>query len=192
DGRVREALGCHSPRGEAGPRGPPLGSQGAFERRGGPRVAGSPAGSGGGAYCGVPASREHLRAVAPPWVQPPPAPLAYTGGRLDEATTRAREWEDRARRLKTSLSETREQLARAEGDLEVTRAALEKSRDEVVAAVAEAEVRGQAALHPVVQDELATKVRRLEAELQQTTERAVDVERKLAARPADAESARAP
>src|SRR5262249_36290052 len=82
-------------------------------------------------------------------------------------------------------------LSRAEGDLEVTRAALEKSRDEVVAAVAEAEVREQAALHPVMQDELATKIRRLEAEVQQTTERAIDAERKLAARTADAESARA-
>ena len=73
----------------------------------------------------------------------------------------------------------------------MTRAALEQSRDEAVAAQAQSEVRGPAALHPLVQDELATRIRRVEAELQQTTERAIDAERKLAARTADAEAARA-
>ena len=190
-GQVLDALGAYFPHVETATQSPLLGYQLAFDRSEGLQVDGSLAGSGEAAYFVVLASRERLRAVDPTWVQLPPAPLAFTGGRLDEATTRAREWEERARRLKTSLTEAREQLSRAEGDLEVTRAALEKSRDEAVAIQAEAEVRGQAALHPVVQDELATKIRRLEAEVQQTTERAIDAERKLAARTADAEAARA-
>ena len=190
-GQVLDALGAYFPHVETATQSPLLGYQLAFDRSEGLQVDGSLAGSGEAAYFVVLASRERLRTVDPTWVQLPPAPLAFTGGRLDEATTRAREWEERARRLKTSLGEAREQLVRAEGDLEVTRAALEKSRDEAVAIQAEAEVRGQAALHPVVQDELATKMRRLEAELQQTTERAIAAERKLAARTADAEAARA-
>ena len=190
-GQVLDALGAYFPHVETATQSPLLGYQLAFDRSEGLQVDGSLAGSGEAAYFVVLASRERLRTVDPTWVQLPPAPLAFTGGRLDEATTRAREWEERARRLKTSLGEAREQLARAEGDLGVTRAALEKSRDEAVAIQAEAEVRGQAALHPVLQDELATKMRRLESELQQTTERAIAAERKLAARTADAEAARA-
>jgi golgin subfamily B member 1 len=190
-GQVLDALGAHFPHVETATQSPLLGYQLAFDRSEGLQVDGSLAGSGEAAYFVVLASRERLRAVDPTWVQLPPAPLAFTGGRLDAATTKAREWEERARRLKTSLGEAREQLSRAAGDLEVTRAALEKSRDEAVAIQAEAEVRGQAALHPVVQDELATKMRRLESEVQQTTERAIAAERKLAARTADAEAARA-
>jgi chromosome segregation ATPase len=189
-GQVLDALGAHFPNLETATQSPLLGYQLAFERSEGLQVDGSLAGSGEAAYYVVLASRERLRAVDPTWVQLPPAPLAFTGGRLDEASTRAREWEERARRLKTALAEAREELAGAKGDLEATQGALERAREEAARAQAEAEVRGAAALHPVVQDELAARIRRLESELQLASERAGEAEHRLAARAAESEAAR--
>ncbi|MGZ6059148.1 MAG: hypothetical protein ACXWLP_06790, partial [Myxococcaceae bacterium] len=189
-GQVLDALAAHFPNLETATQSPLLGYQLAFERSEGLQVDGSLAGSGEAAYFVVLGSRERLRAVDPTWVQLPPAPLAFTGGRLDEASTRAREWEERARRLKTALAEAREELAGARGDLEATQGALERARDEAAQAQAEAEVRGAAALHPVVQDELAARIRRLESELQLASDRATEAERRLTARAAEAEAAR--
>jgi chromosome segregation ATPase len=189
-GQVLDALGAHFPHLETATQSPLLGYQLAFERSEGLQVDGSLAGSGEAAYFVVLASRERLRAVDPTWVQLPPAPLAFTGGRLDEASTRARDWEERARRLKLSLGETREELARATSDLEATRGALERAREEAARAQAEAEVRGAAVLHPVVQDELAARIRRLESELLVAADRAAEAERRLAARAAESEAAR--
>ena len=189
-GSVLDALAAHFPHVETATQSPLLGYQLAFERSEGLQVDGSLAGSGEAAYYVVLASRERLRSVDPTWVQLPPAPLAFTGGRLDEVSTRAREWEERARRLKTALSEAREELAHAKGDLEATQGALERAREEAARAQAEAEVRGAAALHPVVQDELAARIRRLESELQLASERAGEAERRLAARAAESEAAR--
>ncbi|HEY1905101.1 MAG TPA: plectin 1 isoform 8, partial [Myxococcaceae bacterium] len=190
-GQVLDALSAHFPNLETATQSPLLGYQLAFERSEGLQVDGSLAGSGEAAYFVVLGSRERLRSVDPTWVQLPPAPLAFTGGRLDEASTRAREWEQRARRLKTALSEAREELAGAKADLDASRGALERAREEAAHAQAEAEVRGAAALHPVVQDELAARIRRLESELQLAGERAAEAERRLAARAAESEAARA-
>jgi chromosome segregation ATPase len=190
-GQVLDALAAHFAHVETATQSPLLGYQLAFERSEGLQVDGSLAGSGEAAYFVVLASRERLRAVDPTWVQLPPAPLAFTGGRLDEVSTRAREWEERARRLKTSLGEAREELGQARADLEATQGALERAREEAARVQAEAEVRGAAALHPVVQDELAARIRRLEAELQLASDRAAEAERRLAARAAESEAARA-
>ncbi|HUM09588.1 MAG TPA: hypothetical protein VLT82_01440 [Myxococcaceae bacterium] len=189
-GQVLDAMSAHFPHVETATQSPLLGYQLAFERSEGLQVDGSLAGSGEAAYFVVLASRERLRSVDPTWVQLPPAPLAFTGGRLDEASTRAREWEERARRLKSALAEAREELAQARGDLEATQGALERAREEAARAQAEAEVRGAAALHPVVQDELAARIRRLESELQLASERAAEAERRLAARAAESEAVR--
>ena len=189
-GQVLDALAAHFPHLETATQSPLLGYQLAFERSEGLQVDGSLAGTGEAAYFVVLGSRERLRTVDPTWVQLPPAPLAFTGGRLDEASTRAREWEERARRLKTALAEAREELAGAKGDLDATREALERAREEAARTQADAEVRGAAALHPVVQDELAARIRRLESELQLASDRAAEAERRLAARAAEAEAAR--
>ncbi|HET9158922.1 MAG TPA: plectin 1 isoform 8, partial [Myxococcaceae bacterium] len=189
-GQLLDALAATFPHVETATQSPLLGYQLAFERSEGLQVDGSLAGAGEAAYYVVLASRERLRAVDPTWVQLPPAPLAFTGGRLDEASTRAREWEERARRLKSALGEAREELAQARTDLEATQGGLERAREEAARAQAEAEVRGAAALHPVVQDELAARIRRLESELQLASERAGEAERRLTARAAESEAAR--
>ena len=189
-GQVLDAFAAHFPHVETATQSPLLGYQLAFERSEGLQVDGSLAGAGEAAYYVVLASRERLRAVDPTWVQLPPAPLAFTGGRLDEASTRAREWEERARRLKSALGEAREELAQAKNDLEATHGGLERAREDAARAQAEAEVRGAAALHPVVQDELAARIRRLESELQLASDRAAEAERRLASRAAESEAAR--
>jgi len=189
-GQLLDALAATFPHVETATQSPLLGYQLAFERSEGLQVDGSLAGAGEAAYYVVLASRERLRAVDPTWVQLPPAPLAFTGGRLDEASTRAREWEERARRLKSALGEAREELAQARTDLEATQGGLERAREEAARAQAEAEVRGAAALHPVVQDELAARIRRLESELQLASERAGEAERRLTTRAAESEAAR--
>jgi chromosome segregation ATPase len=189
-GQVLDALAAHFPHLETATQSPLLGYQLAFERSEGLQVDGTLAGSGEAAYFVVLGSRERLRSVDPTWVQLPPAPLAFTGGRLDEAAGRAREWETRARRLKSALTEVREELARTQGDLGVAQAALERAQEEAVRARAEGELQAQAVLHPVVQDELAARVRRLESELQVAAERAAEAEQRLAARAAESEAAR--
>ncbi len=189
-GQVLDALQAHFPHVETATQSPLLGYQLAFDRSEGLQVDGSLAGAGEAAYYVVMTSRERVRAVDPTWVQLPPAPLAFTGGRLDEVSTRAREWEERARRLKTALAEAREELGQARGDLEASQGALERARDEAAHAQAEAEIRGAAALHPVVQDELAARIRRLDSELQLASERAAEAERRLVTRTAESEVAR--
>ncbi len=178
-GQALDALSAHFRSVEVATQSPLLGYQLAFERSEGLQVDGTLAGTGEAAYFVVMASQDPHRLVDPTWVQLPPAPLAFTGNRLDEVSTRAREWEERSRRLKESLERTRADADELKGELARTREAQERAEEEARRWQAQAESRERHPLQPLAQDELAARVRRLEAESRSALERALEAERLL-------------
>jgi hypothetical protein len=187
-GQALDALLAHFRSVEVATQSPLLGYQLAFEKSEGLQVDGSLAGSGEAAYYVVLASQEAHRPVEPTWVQLPPAPLAFTGNRLDEVSTRAREWEERSRRLKESLEGARRDADALKGELAQTREGQERAEEEARRWQAQTEARERHPLQPLAQDELAARVRRLEAEARSALERAGEAERLLGVKRAELEA----
>ena len=160
---------------------PVLGYQLAFERGEGLQVDGSLAGLSEAAYYVVLAGHEEVRNFDPTWVQLPPEPLAFTGGRLEDASNRARDWRDRTEKLKEILERKTAELKLRETDLHENSQQLEAAKDAVSRLTAQLEsVRER----PEVQrdrEDLATRVRQMEAELQVARERAIDAEGRVTA-----------
>src|SRR5450755_1082435 len=184
-GQALDALSAHFRTVEVATQSPLLGYQLAFEKSEGLQVDGSLAGSGEAAYFVVMASQDPHRPLDPTWVQLPPAPLAFTGNRLDEVSTRAREWEERSRRLKESLEGARKDSDDLKGELGRTRERQERAEEEARRWQAQTESRERHPLQPLAQDELAARVRRLEAEARGALERASEAERLLAVKRAE-------
>ena len=155
---------------------PVLGYQLAFERGEGLQVDGSLAGLSEAAYYVVLAGHEEVRNFDPTWVQLPPEPLAFTGGRLEDASNRARDWRDRTEKLKEILEKKTAEMQVREADLHENKQQLEGAREAVSRLTAQLEsVRER----PEVQrdrEDLATRIRQMEAELQVARERAIDAE----------------
>ena len=187
-GQALDALSAHFRSVEVATQSPLLGYQLAFEKSEGLQVDGSLAGSGEAAYFVVLASQDAHRPVDPTWVQLPPAPLAFTGNRLDEVSTRAREWEERSRRLKESLESARRDSDALKGELAQTRERQERAEEEARRWQAQTESRERHPLQPLAQDELAARVRRLEAEARGALERASEAERLLGVKRAELEA----
>ncbi len=184
-GQALDALQAHFRSVEVATQSPLLGYQLAFEKSEGLQVDGSLAGSGEAAYFVVLASQEPHRPVDPTWVQLPPAPLAFTGNRLEEVSTRAREWEERSRRLKEFLESARRDSEVLKGELAQTRERQERAEEEARRWQAQTESRERHPLQPLAQDELAARVRRLEAEAERALERAGEAERLLGVKRAE-------
>lgn len=186
-GQLLDALSVHFRSIEVATQSPVLGYQLAFEKGEGLQVDGSLAGSSEAAYYVVLAGHEPVRFFDPTWVQLPPEPLAFTGGKLEDASTRARNWQERSDRLKDALQKTKDEAKQTEDDLKVSRAQLESAREAVARLTAQLE---SVTLRPrtdTQSDELTAKVRRLEAELTVARERASDAEGRVAAMRAEVE-----
>ena len=110
---------------------PVLGYQLAFERGEGLQVDGSLAGQSEAAYYVVLAGHEEVRNFDPTWVQLPPEPLAFTGGRLEDASNRARDWRDRTEKLKVILERKTAELQVREVDLHEHKQQLEGAKEAV-------------------------------------------------------------
>jgi hypothetical protein len=184
-GQALDALSSHFRSVEVATQSPLLGYQLAFEKSEGLQVDGSLAGSTEAAYFVVVASQDAHRPADPTWVQLPPAPLAFTANRLDEVATRAREWEERSRRLKESLETARRDTDGLKGELAQTREQKERAEEEARRWQAQTESRERHPLQPLAQDELAARVRRLEAEARSALERANEAERLLGVKRAE-------
>jgi chromosome segregation ATPase/SAM-dependent methyltransferase len=187
-GQALDALSSHFHSVEVATQSPLLGYQLAFEKSEGLQVDGSLAGSSEAAYFVVLASQDAHRPVDPTWVQLPPAPLAFTGNRLEEVSTRAREWEERSRRLKESLENARRDSDGLKSELSQTREAKERAEEEARRWQAQTESRERHPLQPLAQDELAARVRRLEAEARAAADRASEAERLLGVKRAELEA----
>ncbi len=128
-GLLLDALTVHFRSIEVATQSPVLGYQLAFEKGEGLQVDGSLAGSSEAAYYVVLAGHEPVRFFDPTWVQLPPEPLAFTGGKLEDASNRARNWQERSERLKEALGKSRDEVTRHESNLKETRAELEGTRE---------------------------------------------------------------
>jgi chromosome segregation ATPase len=175
-GQLLDALSVHFRSVEVATQSPVLGYQLAFERGDGLQVDGSLAGTSEAAYFIVVAGQEPARTFDPTWVQLPPEPLAFTGGKLEDFSTRARDWRERSERLKEALQKKTVELETKVADFKELSAQLEASKDAVARLTAQLEV--QRDRPDVLRDreELAQRVRRLEAEITVARERAIDAE----------------
>ena len=130
-GQLLDALSAHFKSVDVATQSPVLGYQLAFERGEGLQVDGSLAGMSEAAYYVVLAGHEEVRSFDPTWVQLPPEPLAFTGGKLEDAASRARDWRERTERLKEVLQKKTAELQTRETDLSETRQQLEASKEAV-------------------------------------------------------------
>ncbi|MGQ0507888.1 MAG: methyltransferase domain-containing protein, partial [Myxococcaceae bacterium] len=188
-GQLLDLLSPHFASVEVATQSPVLGYQIAFEQGEGLQVDGSLAGASEAAYFIVLAGNEPVRSFDPTWVQLPPEPLAYSGGKLEAYAKRSRDWEERSGRLKEALGKVREELTAKEARAAELAAQLEQVREESSRLVAQLD---SARTHSSVatdRDELAARVRRAEAEAQVAAERAEDAERRLATQRQEAEKA---
>lgn len=180
-GQLLDVLSSHFKSVDVATQSPVLGYQLAFERGEGLQVDGSLAGLSEAAYYVVLAGHEEVRNFDPTWVQLPPEPLAFTGGKLEDAANRARDWRDRTERLKEVLEKKTAVLQVNEADLRETKQQLEAAKDAVSRLTAQLEsIRERP---EVVRDreDLANRIRQMEAELQVARERAIDAEGRVTA-----------
>jgi chromosome segregation ATPase len=175
-GQLLDALSTHFASVEVATQSPVLGYQLAFERGEGLQVDGSLAGISEAAYFIVIAGQEAARSFEPTWVQLPPEPLAFTGGKLEDYSTRAKDWRERADRLKDALQKKTVELETRQVDLRETKEQLEATREAVARLTAQFESQREKPENLRDREELAQRVRRLEAELTVLRERAIDAE----------------
>jgi chromosome segregation ATPase len=178
-GQLLDALTVHFRSIEVATQSPVLGYQLAFEKGEGLQVDGSLAGASEAAYYVVLAGHEPVRFFDPTWVQLPPEPLAFTGGKLEDASNRARNWQERSDRLKEALGKSRDEVTRREGELKDVHTELEGSREAIARLTAQIESISARPKETRAADELTQKVRRLEAELTVAKERAADAENRV-------------
>ncbi|HYO68659.1 MAG TPA: methyltransferase domain-containing protein, partial [Archangium sp.] len=178
-GQLLDALSPHFPNVEVATQAPVLGYQLAFEKGEGLQVDGSLIRGSEAAYYVVVAGAEPARIVDPTWVQLPPEPLAFTRGKLDEVALRAKGWEERTGRLKESLTRLRAELTDRENEVTQLKPALELTRDEVARLTAQLEQARGTPETTRERDELSSRLRRTELELQVALERVADADRRL-------------
>ncbi len=184
-GQLLDALTVHFKSVEVATQSPVLGYQLAFERGEGLQVDGSLAGTSEAAYFIVVAGQEPARSFDPTWVQLPPEPLAFTGGRLEDFSTRARDWRERSERMKDALQKKTVELETRQADLRETSGQLEATKEAVARLTAQLESHRDRPEAMRDREDLAQRVRRLEAELTVLRERAIDAEGRATAAKSD-------
>lgn len=178
-GQLLDALSPHFPHVAVATQSPVLGYQLAFEKGEGLQVDGTLIHGGEAAYFLVVAGQEPSRVVDPTWVQLPPEPLAFTRGRLDEVAQRGKGWEERAGRLKESLTRLRAELTDREAEVVQLKPALEITRGDVARLTAQLEQARGSPESARERDELSSRLRRTGLELQVALERVTDADRRL-------------
>lgn len=189
-GQLLDALSTHFKAVEVATQSPLLGYQLAFERSEGLQVDGTLAGQAEAAYFVVVAGHDSPRQVDPTWVQLPPAPLAYTGGKLEEAHERTRGWEERSRKYRDAFEKVRAELAERTAALERATGELDQSREERARVVARLESLERAPRSESDGDAALSLLRRRETELAHAAGRVRELEGSLATLTAELEQAR--
>jgi golgin subfamily B member 1 len=175
-GQLHDALSRDFAFVEVATQSPVLGYQLAFERGEGLQVDGSLAGNSEAAYYVVLAGHESVRNFDPTWVQLPPEPLAFTGGKLEDATNRARDWRERSEKLKDLLSKKSAEFTANLSLSNTLREELEAQQMHAHRLTAQIESIRE---NPTVirdREDLANRVRVLESELIVARDRAIDLE----------------
>ncbi|HYX90290.1 MAG TPA: methyltransferase domain-containing protein [Myxococcaceae bacterium] len=187
-GQLLDALSAHLPCVEVATQSPLLGYQLAFESAEGLQVDGSLAGQGEAAWFVVFAGAEPVRRFEPTWVQLPAEPLAFTSGKLEEAVERVRASEERGHKLKSALEKGRAELDARQAEIARLAAALESARQEGARLEAQLDTYREPAGEARRRDELVTRLKRAESELQLAQQRAHEAERKIEEAQAAAEA----
>lgn len=164
-GQALDALSAHLPSVEVATQAPVLGYQVAFERGDGLQVDGTLAGEGEAAYFVLVAGEGPVQGCEPVWVQLPPEPLAFAGGRLEAQEGRARQEQARARALAEALEAVRGELNALAAREQAQGQALASARAEVAQLVSRLDALERAAPGARGQDALSLRVRQLEQAL---------------------------
>ncbi len=180
-GQLLDVLSTHFESVDVATQSPVLGYQLAFERGEGLQVDGSLAGSSEAAYYVVLAGHEEVRNFDPTWVQLPPEPLAFTGGKLEDASNRARDWRERTEKLKELLERKTAELQVRDGQLHENSQQLEAAKEAVSRLTAQLESTRDRPEAVRDREDLAMRIRQMEAELQVSRERAIDAEGRVSA-----------
>jgi chromosome segregation ATPase len=178
-GQLLDALSPYFPSVDVATQSPVLGYQLAFEGSEGLVVDGSLISHSEAAYYFVIAGQQPFRNLDPSWVQLPAEPLAYTGERVEQYSQRAKDWEERAVKLKQSLEGARTEL---EVRTELSRRLQEEldgERDSAARLDARLESLERRDGDLAERDELTLRIRELQAELQVAKEQAQEAERRL-------------
>ena len=139
------------------------------------------------------AGHSPLRGVDAKWVQLAPAPLAFTQTRLADFARRAREWQERAEKLKKALEVERQTVAEKSVALQEKRLAFESLQIEQSKLQARLDAALDKSSLELERNEWALRLRRLESENHLAQERLAQTEQRAAewlARYEEAEKAR--
>jgi golgin subfamily B member 1 len=175
-GQLLDALQGYFRSIEVATQSPVVGYQLAFERGDGLQVDGSLAGHSEAAYFVVLAGHEPVRSFDPTWVQLPPEPLAFAGGKLDDAFGRAKDWKERAERLKEALAQKSAQTDESLQVLKDTSLQLDEARTTVAQLTAQLERSEERPEVTAERDRLAQRLAQLEAEAAVLVDRAQSAE----------------
>jgi len=178
-GQLLDALSPYFPSVEVATQSPVLGYQLAFEGSEGLVVDGSLISHCEAAYFLVIAGQRPFRNLDPSWVQLPAEPLAYTGERVEQYSQRAKDWEERAVKLKQSLEGARTELELRTDLSRRLQEELDGERDSAARLDARLESLERRDGDLAERDELTLRIRELQAELQVAQEQAQESERRL-------------
>lgn len=163
-GQLLDALTPHFSSVQVASQTPALAYQFHFEQLDGLQVDRSLSVESEPAYFVVIAGSEPTHALGPRCVQLPPEPLSLSKNRIAEYSQRARDWQERAARLKKALEASRQLGLEQERELGRQKTEIEKSEEQVSRLTARLEMTSLTPKLEVERDELARRIRRHDAE----------------------------
>jgi golgin subfamily B member 1 len=189
-GQLLDALSPHFRSVEVATQSPVVGYQLAFEGAEGLLVDGTLVNQVEAAYFLVLAGQEPARSLDPSWVQLPPEPLAFAAECLERTTERARDADERVGRLKKQLQEVRDDAEARSAQSTKFERELQSEREISAQLQARLEAFEKGAGERVELDQLAVRLKQLEAELVVERQRVEDGERQIAAYQSEMEAVR--
>jgi len=180
-GQLLDALSPHFRSVEVATQSPVVGYQLAFEGAEGLLVDGTLVNQVEAAYFLVLAGQEPARPLDPSWVQLPPEPLAFAAECLERTSERARDADERVGRLKKQLEEARDDGEARSAQSTKFERELQAEREISAQLQARLEAFEKGAGERVEVDQLALRLKQLEAELVVERQRVEDGERQIAA-----------
>jgi golgin subfamily B member 1 len=190
-GQLLDALSPHFRSVEVATQSPVVGYQLAFEGAEGLLVDGTLVNQVEAAYFVVLAGQEPARSLDPSWIQLPPEPLAFAAECLERASERARDADERAGRLKKLLEEARDDAEARSAQSSKFERELQTEREISAQLQARLEAFERGAGERVELDQLAMRLKQLEAELAVERQRVEEGERQVAAYQSEMEAVRA-
>lgn len=173
-GQLLDVMSSSFPSVEVATQSPVLGYQLAMDKGEGLCVDGSLVEMSEASYFLVMAGHTSVRELDPTWVQLRPEPLLMSSARLAEAAQRARDWRERAEKLKTLTAKKEEEFARQSATAKHLESELIDSQATLHRLKASLERAQEDPKHERDRDVLAHRLRHVEDELQLAHQRLAD------------------